>query len=93
MKTMTHPLPLTRRVIGGVDTHKDVHVAAALDDQAARIRELMQSLGLERRSEALAVHVALGTELPMTQGLSSYYTNLHRDWCWGEAENRAAAAG
>jgi transposase len=32
MKTMTHPLPLTRRVIGGVDTHKDVHVAAALDD-------------------------------------------------------------
>ncbi|MDP9199256.1 MAG: class I SAM-dependent methyltransferase [Pseudomonadota bacterium] len=68
------------------------HVAAALDDQAARIRELMQPLGIERRSEALAVHVALGTELPMTQGLSSYYTNLHRDWCWGAAENQAAAA-
>jgi transposase len=32
MKTMTHSLQLTRRVIGGVDTHKDVHVAAALDD-------------------------------------------------------------
>ena len=32
MTTMTHPPPDTRRVIGGVDTHKDVHVAAALDE-------------------------------------------------------------
>ena len=65
-------------------------VAAALDDQAARIRVLMQPLGLERRSEAHAVHVALGTELPLSQGLSTYYPNLHRDWCWGDSENRAS---
>jgi SAM-dependent methyltransferase len=65
-------------------------VAGALDDQAARIRSLMQPLGLERRSEAHAVHVALGTELPVSQGLTSYYPNLHRDWCWGETENRAS---
>ena len=65
-------------------------MAAALDDQAARIRELMQPLGIERRSEAHAVHVALGTELPVNQGLSTYYPNLHRDWCWGDAENRAS---
>lgn len=67
-----------------------LHVAAALDDQAARIRELLQPLGLDRRSEAHAVHVALGTELPLHQGLSTYYTNLHRDWCWGDAENLAS---
>jgi hypothetical protein len=36
------------------------------------------------------VHVALGTELPLNQGLSTYYPNLHRDWCWGDAENRAS---
>lgn len=66
------------------------HVAVALDDQARRIRELMQPLGVDRRSEAHAVHVALGTELPLHQGLSTYYTNLHRDWCWGDVENRAA---
>lgn len=65
-------------------------VAAALDDQAARIRGLMQPLGLERRAEADAVHVALGTELPIGQGLTSYYPNLHRDWCWGDEENRAS---
>lgn len=67
-----------------------LHVAAALDDQAVRIRELLQPLGLDRRSEAHAVHVALGTELPLQQGLSTYYTNLHRDWCWGEVENLAS---
>jgi len=32
MTTMTHPPHQTRRVVGGVDTHKDVHVAAVLDD-------------------------------------------------------------
>jgi SAM-dependent methyltransferase len=66
------------------------HVAAALEDQAARVRALLKPLGVEKRSEAHAVHVALGTELPLTQGLSTYYPNLHRDWCWGESENRAS---
>ena len=32
MTTMTHPPADTRCVIGGIDTHKDVHVAAALDE-------------------------------------------------------------
>jgi hypothetical protein len=68
------------------------HVASALDDQAGRIRALMQPLGIDRRNEAHAVHVALGTELPLNQGLSTYYPNLHRDWCWGDAENRASLA-
>ncbi len=58
----------------------------------SRIRALMLPLGVERRNEAHAVHVALGTELPLNQGLSTYYPNLHRDWCWGDAENRASLA-
>jgi len=32
MTTMTHPPDVAVRVFGGVDTHKDVHVAAALDE-------------------------------------------------------------
>ena len=66
------------------------HVARCYDDQARRIRDLMAPLGAERRAEAQAVHVALGTELPLAQGLSSYYANLHRDWCWGAEENAAS---
>jgi SAM-dependent methyltransferase len=80
----TAPGSLTRRRLE--------HVAAALEDQAVRIRDLMAPLGLGGRAEAHAVHVAFGTELPLNQGLSSYYTNLHRDWCWGDAENAAGLA-
>jgi SAM-dependent methyltransferase/uncharacterized protein YbaR (Trm112 family) len=75
---------------GSLTRKRIEHVANALDDQGRRMRELMQPLGIDRRSEAHAVHVALGTELPVNQGLSTYYPNLHRDWCWGEAENRAS---
>ncbi len=75
---------------GALTRARLAHVAAAYDDQAARVRALMQPLGFERRGEAGAVHVALGTELPLSQGLTSYYPNLHRDWCWGDAENRAS---
>ncbi len=77
---------------GSLTRRRLEHVAAALDDQAARIRDLMAPLGIAGRAEAQAVHVALGTELPLNQGLSSYYTNLHRDWCWGDAENAAGLA-
>jgi hypothetical protein len=62
----------------------------ALDDQSARIRDLMRPLGIAGRTEAPAVHAALGTELPVSQGLTTYYPNLHRDWCWGDEENRAS---
>jgi hypothetical protein len=65
-------------------------VAIALDDQSARVRELLQPLGVSSRQEAPAVHAALGTELPVSQGLTTYYPNLHRDWCWGDEENRAS---
>ncbi|MGH8243001.1 MAG: hypothetical protein ACRETY_06580 [Steroidobacteraceae bacterium] len=75
---------------GSLTQSRIERVTGALDDQAARVRELMKPLGIERRSEAHAVHVALGTELPLRQGLTTYYPNLHRDWCWGEAENRAS---
>jgi hypothetical protein len=65
-------------------------LAAALDDQSARVRELLQPLGVSGRHEAPAVHAALGTELPVSQGLTTYYPNLHRDWCWGDKENLAS---
>jgi SAM-dependent methyltransferase len=83
---------LERTAPGSLARQRLERVAAAYDDQAVRLRELMQPLGVERRREAHAVHVALGTELPLTQGLSSYYTNLHRDWSWGDAENAASLA-
>jgi Carnosine N-methyltransferase len=41
---------------------------------------------------AEATHRGIGTRLPLEQGLTNYYVNLHRDWAWGEEENSAGLA-
>jgi len=68
------------------------HVAAAHDAQIERLRELLTPLGLDQASISEATHQALGTRLPTEQGLTNYYVNLHRDWCWGADENAGAVA-
>ncbi len=68
------------------------HVANAHDGQIERLRALLAPLGLDQASIAETTHQALGTRLPTEQGLTNYYVNVHRDWCWGEQENRAALA-
>lgn len=67
-------------------------LAAATADHAARLGRLLAPLGVDARQERYEVHLALGTRLPLSQGLTSYYANLHRDWAWGAAENAAALA-
>jgi hypothetical protein len=67
-------------------------VAAAYEDQAARLRALLAPLGLDAAGTPEPVHHALGTRLPIEQGLTNYYVNLHRDWAWGEEENSATLA-
>lgn len=67
-------------------------LAAAYADQAARMRSLLAPLeaaGMQPRHETL---LALRTRLPLEQGLTSYYANVHRDWCWGDEENEASLA-
>ena len=66
------------------------HVARANEDQVERLRLLLAPLGLDQASISEATHRGLGTRLPTEQGLTNYYVNLHRDWCWGDEENRAA---
>jgi SAM-dependent methyltransferase/uncharacterized protein YbaR (Trm112 family) len=68
------------------------HTAAAHDDQVARLAQLLAPLGREQASVAAATHQGLGTRLPLQQGLTNYYVNLHRDWAWGDEENAAALA-
>lgn len=66
--------------------------AAARADHARRLAALLAPLDLEAAGPALETHRALGTQLPETQGLASYYVNAHRDWVWGAAENEASCA-
>ena len=70
-----------------------VRLEALRQAQAAQVAELRAILApLEpdatiARQETL---LALRTRTPLSQDLSSYYVNVHRDWCWGDAENEAA---
>jgi hypothetical protein len=68
------------------------HVAAGHDAQIERLRALLEPLGLDQAGISEAAHQALGTRLPTEQGLTNYYVNLHRDWCWGEEENAGSLA-
>jgi len=64
-------------------------LASACSDHARRLRALLAPLLEGSAAAAPEIYSALGTTLPAGQGLTGYYANLHRDWCWGEAENEA----
>jgi len=65
-------------------------LAAACSDHARRLRSLLAPVLGGADAAAPEVYSALGMSLPAGQGLVGYYANLHRDWCWGDAENAAA---
>jgi uncharacterized protein YbaR (Trm112 family) len=65
-------------------------LAAACTDHARRLRVLLAPVMEGAAAAAPEVYAALGMSLPAGQGLAGYYANLHRDWCWGDAENAAA---
>ncbi len=62
----------------------------ATRDHAARLRALLAPLELEQHAAGYETYLALRTRLPADQGLTTYYANIHRDWCWGEPENDAS---
>lgn len=62
----------------------------ATGDHGARLRALLGPLEIEQHTAGYETYLALRTRLPADQGLTTYYANIHRDWCWGSAENDAS---
>ena len=54
------------------------------------LQKLMQPLDLPSLSGTLETYLALRTRLPSDHGLNTYYANVHRDWSWGDDENKAS---
>jgi uncharacterized protein YbaR (Trm112 family) len=65
-------------------------LSSACSDHARRLRSLLAPLDAAEPLAAPETYRALVASLPAGQGLTSYYANLHRDWCWGAEENEAA---
>lgn len=58
-------------------------------EHAKAIREILKPLAIEDRGSK-ELSLALKATLPASQNLLSYYDNIHRDWNWGEKENKAS---
>ena len=61
----------------------------ASTDHATRLQALLQPMQVSQLEASHETYLALRTKLPGTQGLNTYYNNVHRDWCWGDEENAA----
>lgn len=63
---------------------------AAWQAHREELQALLAPLGVGESRASYETRLALRTRLPTDVGLTSYYANVHRDWCWGDEENRCA---
>jgi ubiquinone/menaquinone biosynthesis C-methylase UbiE len=54
------------------------------------LQKLLQPIDVKSLQGTVESYLALRSRLPTDQGLNTYYPNIHRDWSWGEEENRAS---
>ena len=62
-------------------------IRAAKAEYIDELTSILQPLNATALTANHETYVALRTRLPSDQGLTTYYSNLHRDWCWGQREN------
>ena len=67
------------------------HLADSYRDHVLRLKKILQPLDISSLQASFDTYLALRTHLPQRQGLTTYYANLHRDWCWGDDENSLSA--
>jgi len=74
--------PLTRR---RVERFKK-----ATDSHRRSLQKLLQPVDVQSMHGTFETYLALRTRLPADQALNTYYANVHRDWAWGDEENKAS---
>ncbi len=60
---------------------------SACSEYISELKAILEPLDLASMSANHETYLALRTRLPSDQGITTYYANLHRDWCWGDQEN------
>ena len=61
-----------------------------VDSHRRKLQKLLHPLEVQSLQGTLESYLAMRTRLPVDQGLNTYYANIHRDWAWGEEENKAS---
>lgn len=62
----------------------------AVESHRRSLQKLLQPLEMQSLQGNYESYLALRTRMPTDQGLNTYYPNIHRDWSWGEEENKAS---
>ncbi|MDH5456873.1 MAG: hypothetical protein OEY37_12415, partial [Gammaproteobacteria bacterium] len=61
-----------------------------VDSHRRKLQKLLRPLEVQSMQGSFESYLALRTRLPTDQGLNTYYSNIHRDWAWGDEENQAS---
>jgi ubiquinone/menaquinone biosynthesis C-methylase UbiE len=61
-----------------------------VDSHRRKLQKLLRPVDVQSLQGNYESYLALRTRLPADQGLNTYYANIHRDWAWGDEENRAS---
>ena len=81
--------------LAGLDPDSLAHrrltsLAAAKDAHRQALRMLLAPLDIRSTTASTESYLAMRTRLPVDQGIATYYSNVHRDWAWGDEENTAS---
>lgn len=83
---------LKKTTLLDVTRHRLEHLKTANDAHRKALLALLDPIDVNALKASYESHLALRTRLPRDQGLNTYYSNVHRDWVWGDAENEASIA-
>ena len=59
-----------------------------VESHRRKLQKLLRPVDVQSLQGNFESYLALRTRLPSDQGLNTYYANIHRDWAWGDEENR-----
>jgi uncharacterized protein YbaR (Trm112 family) len=62
----------------------------AMNEHRKKLRKILAPLDVQAATASYESYLALRTRLPTDQGIATYYSNVHRDWAWGNKENAAS---
>lgn len=61
-----------------------------VESHRRKLQKLLQPVDMQGLQGNVETYLALRTRMPVDQGIQTYYPNIHRDWAWGEEENKAS---
>jgi len=61
-----------------------------VEQHKRKLQKLLRPVDVQSLHGNYESYLALRTRMPADQGLNTYYANIHRDWSWGDDENKAS---